>query len=167
MLHCGLVNVSLDYEPTVEEIFEYAGLGIVVESLPFGIPGLAAVFNIQQVQRNAVWFNTARSFETILRLHFQLDSTESFRLPLQRSYPGFEITEADKKVLLEETSYVVNKDTVDFAVECTISGLNMVAGINFRYDGITNYHKFNPSQSRSHPRMAQSAAYCKSKDVLL
>lgn len=150
MLYCGLDEPVSALEPTVGQIFEYAGLGNVVERLPSIIPSLTATLNASNYagKRNALWFNPALNFQTTLQLHFQLDAKYVLQDLLTDELRGFEITEAVvvcKKVLIESMTIKglegIDKGSVSFAVGCAITAkrarVDMTAGINFGRSGIT------------------------------
>lgn len=141
-----MVKPASALKPTVEQIFEYAELGVVIKNLPYGLPELTAILDSSNYSgnRNALWFNPSLSYQTILQLRFRL--IQELQDVFTEELPGFKITEADvvcKKNLEGEAAGLgaFDEGSVDFAVRCAIKAkddrVDMTAGIKFGYSGIT------------------------------
>jgi hypothetical protein len=131
MLYCGLKADCMDtIKTTVKEMFTYVGRADMLSFLPSFVPKLTMTLDPKTAsrKRNALWFRPSLSYQTTIRLQFQLDIVSQLNDYLAGVLPGFVIRSADavcKKVLVEGKTadgYIgVDKGQAIFVVESSVS----------------------------------------------
>ncbi|KAK4136039.1 hypothetical protein BT67DRAFT_440170 [Trichocladium antarcticum] len=145
-LYLGLDPTATASDPksTVADLFAFAGLGSLGNSLP--IPGLGLLKttlrrNSAAERRNALWLSPEQQLKTTMRLEFDLDEATVLEDALTSVLPGlafqgFAIA-ARKAMVLGNTSNgkeAIPVGDVEFEVRCSVNSVDMLLGL-----GITEY----------------------------
>lgn len=147
MLYCGIDHSEIGVlKSTVKNLFEYVGLADRVSSLPSSLSGSSVTLDGQGASNNhnALWFNPSFSFQTTVRLQFQLDIATLLQDFLNSALPGLEIRTTYvicKKVVVpaeaESGPVSVDQGQVMFSVQCSLTTkgnpvVNMILGIEVK-----------------------------------